>query len=858
MEKKLVIIDGSSLLYRAFYALPPTMTAPDGTPTNGVYGFLRMLLGLYRELDPMYMAVTFDKARETFRTEMYDKYKATRKPAPSELVPQFGLIRDVLSVLGVAVYEMEGYEGDDLLGTLSKKYEDQMPVNIVTGDRDALQLVSDKTTVLLTQKGISDMAHMTPEAVKEKYHITPEQVIHMKALMGDTADNIPGVPGIGEKTALALLTEYGTLDNLYAHVEEIKGAKGKKLVEGKESAYLSFRLATIKRDVPMNDHLEEMHQPVHIPEMRELFKRLGINMLSQFAELPRFRELAEEKRQEEILLPTPELWNASVSFANKKVAVYGELEGTAPFFTAQTVVVSSEGNAYYVESSSYDELSKALGKAKVVITYKSKEFFESDFPCEGLPLFDMTLAAYLLDPTKMTYPLSYLAGIFDAPVIYPENLPDAKTRGSVIGAFLLAAYEKAKEKLEKENLISLYETVEMPLVEVLAAMEKAGIATDQEQWQIVSRDMKSREAALIKEIMEEAGEGFNLNSPKQLAYILFEKMGLPAGKKTKTGYSTAADVLETLAEEYPFVKKILEYRTLSKLISTYLDALPLLIRKETGRIHSSFNQMVTATGRLSSSDPNLQNIPVRTEEGKKIRSLFVPGKGYDAFISSDYSQVELRVLAHMSGDESLINAFKNQEDIHRRTAAEVLGIPFEDVTSQQRSHAKAVNFGIIYGISDFGLARQLGISRKEAADYIEKYFKRYPRIHAFMNEMVEKAKETGKATTLFGRTRELPDIHSKNFNRRSFAERTAMNTPIQGTAADIMKLAMIEVYRRMKQEGLKSRVLLQVHDELVAETVVEEKEQVKALLKEAMESVVSLKVPLVADVKEGRNWAETK
>lgn len=858
MEKKLVIIDGSSLLYRAFYALPPTMTAPDGTPTNGVYGFLRMLLGLYRELDPMYMAVTFDKARETFRTEMYDKYKATRKPAPSELVPQFGLIRDVLSVLGVAVYEMEGYEGDDLLGTLSKKYEDQMPVNIVTGDRDALQLVSDKTTVLLTQKGISDMAHMTPEAVKEKYHITPEQVIHMKALMGDTADNIPGVPGIGEKTALALLTEYGTLDNLYAHVEEIKGAKGKKLVEGKESAYLSFRLATIKRDVPMNDHLEEMHQPVHIPEMRELFKRLGINMLSQFAELPRFRELAEEKRQEEILLPTPELWNPSVSFANKKVAVYGELEGTAPFFTAQTVVVSSEGNAYYVESSSYDELSKALGKAKVVITYKSKEFFESDFPCEGLPLFDMTLAAYLLDPTKMTYPLSYLAGIFDAPVIYPENLPDAKTRGSVIGAFLLAAYEKAKEKLEKENLISLYETVEMPLVEVLAAMEKAGIATDQEQWQIVSRDMKSREAALIKEIMEEAGEGFNLNSPKQLAYILFEKMGLPAGKKTKTGYSTAADVLETLAEEYPFVKKILEYRTLSKLISTYLDALPLLIRKETGRIHSSFNQMVTATGRLSSSDPNLQNIPVRTEEGKKIRSLFVPGKGYDAFISSDYSQVELRVLAHMSGDESLINAFKNQEDIHRRTAAEVLGIPFEDVTSQQRSHAKAVNFGIIYGISDFGLARQLGISRKEAADYIEKYFKRYPRIHAFMNEMVEKAKETGKATTLFGRTRELPDIHSKNFNRRSFAERTAMNTPIQGTAADIMKLAMIEVYRRMKQEGLKSRVLLQVHDELVAETVVEEKEQVKALLKEAMESVVSLKVPLVADVKEGRNWAETK
>jgi DNA polymerase-1 len=451
-----------------------------------------------------------------------------------------------------------------------------------------------------------------------------------------------------------------------------------------------------------------------------------------------------------------------------------------------------------------------------------------------------------------------MAGLFGKPVIYPDDLDSPEEKGCCITLFLISLYDEAKKKLEENGVWKLYDEVEQPLVKVLAAMEKAGIATDQKRWKEVREDMEKEERLLVKEIYTEAGESFNINSPKQLGHILFEKMGMPAGKKTKTGYSTAADVLEELAVSYPMVKNILRYRTLSKLVSTYLEALPQLIRKETGRIHTSFNQTVTATGRLSSSDPNLQNIPVRTEEGRKIRSLFVPGEGYDCFISSDYSQVELRVLAHMSGDESLIRAFINKEDIHRRTAAEVLGIPFEDVTPEQRSHAKAVNFGIIYGISDFGLARQLGIPRKEAADYIKTYFERYPRIHEFMNSMVEEAKKTGRAVTLFGRYRELPDINSKNFNRRSFAERTAMNTPIQGTAADIMKMAMIEVYNRLKKGGYKSRVLLQVHDELVAEVVKEEKEEIAALLKDAMESVVTLKVPLVADVNEGKNWAETK
>lgn len=863
MKKKLVIIDGSSLLYRAFFALPPTMTSPEGVPTNAVYGFLRMLLGLYRDLDPEYMAVTFDKDRHTFRTEMFQDYKATRKPAPPELIPQFDLILDVLSVLGVAVYSISGYEGDDILGTLSARYEKELPVDIVTGDRDALQLSSSRTTVLLTQKGITNMAVMTPEAVFEKYHITPSQVIDMKALMGDTADNIPGVPGIGEKTALGLLTEYKDLDNLYAHVDEIKGARGKKLTAHKDMAYLSYKLATIKRDVPLDTKLEDMKQPVHFAEMKELFGKLGINLLKQFEELPRFRELSQVKKEEsEEILPTVEIWDSSVSFKGKVVGLWvglwAHLTGRAPFLKAEGLVAAAGGHAWLLEKESYEKASKALEEAEAVVTEDSKAVIESDFPCENIPFFDVTLAAYLLDPTRVTYPLSYLAGLFGKPVIYPDDLDDMKEKGCCISLFLSSLYEEAVKKLEENGVLSLFRKVEQPLVPVLAAMEKAGIATDQGKWRLVKGEMEKEERLLVKDIYTEAGEAFNINSPKQLGHILFEKMGMPAGKKTKTGYSTAADVLEELALSYPMVKNILRYRSLSKLVSTYLEALPQLINPDTGRIHTSFNQTVTATGRLSSSDPNLQNIPVRTEEGKKIRSLFVPGEGYDCFISSDYSQVELRVLAHMSGDESLIKAFVNKEDIHRRTAAEVLGIPFEDVTPEQRSHAKAVNFGIIYGISDFGLAKQLGIPRKQAADYIEAYFKRYPSIHDFMHSMVDKAKETGRAVTLFGRYRELPDINSKNFNRRSFAERTAMNTPIQGTAADIMKMAMIEVYKKMKQGGYKSRVLLQVHDELVAEVVNEEKEEIANLLKTTMESVVNLKVPLVADVNEGKNWAETK
>ena len=858
MENKLVIIDGSSLLYRAFYALPPL--SKNGVYTNAVFGFLRMLLSIYRTLDPEYMAVSFDKSRETFRTKMYSEYKATRKPAPDELVPQFALIKEVLRVMGVAVYEPEGYEGDDVLGTLSRRYEDSLPVYIVTGDRDALQLSDEHVTVLLTRKGISQMDAMTPEAVMEKYQITPSQVIDMKALMGDASDNIPGVRGVGEKTALKLITRYKTLDGIYDHLDEIKGALHKKLEADKEAAYLSYDLATIRRDIPLESTLDEMKQPVHLDEMNALFRRLGMDtMVSEFSRLPRFEALAREKKE---LIATQikeaEPWSEDISVEGETLALVIPFTGTAPFLQAPFVMIVSHDHVWRAEKEQFPQVQKVLSKAAHVVVTDSKKLWESDFPLHGLALEDISLSAYVLNPGRTDYPLSYLAEFCGIDPVYPEQMETPEESGAVTGTFLLSVYAHLVPEMEKNGVEALYRNIELPLVEVLAAMEKAGIATDQKRWKEVLEDMQQRERHILREIYTEAGESFNVNSPRQLSYILFDKMHMPAGKKTKTGYSTAASVLDKLAETYPFVKKILEYRTLSKLISTYLLALPELIRPETGRIHTSFNQTVTATGRLSSSNPNLQNIPVRTEEGRKIRSLFVPGEGYDCFISSDYSQVELRVLAHMSGDPGLIAAFNNKEDIHRLTAAEIMGIPFEEVTPEQRSHAKAVNFGIIYGISDYGLARQLNISREAAARYMKSYFERYPHIHEYMQTMIEQARNTGRAVTMFGRYRELPDIHSKNFNRRSFAERTAMNTPIQGTAADIMKIAMRNVYKKMQAMGCRSRILLQVHDELIVEAVNSEKEMLEKLLKATMEQAVKLRVPLVADVHTGTNWAETK
>ena len=704
------------------------------------------------------------------------------------------------------------------------------------------------------------MDAMTPEAVMEKYQITPSQVIDMKALMGDASDNIPGVRGVGEKTALKLITRYKTLDGIYDHLDEIKGALHKKLEADKEAAYLSYDLATIRRDIPLESTLDEMKQPVHLDEMNALFRRLGLDtMVSEFSRLPRFEALAREKKEQTATqIKEAEPWSEDISVEGETLALVIPFTGTAPFLQAPFVMIVSHDHVWRAENEQFLQVQKVLSKAAHVVVTDSKKLWESDFPLHGLALEDISLSAYVLNPGRTDYPLSYLAEFCGIDPVYPEQMETPEESGAVTGTFLLSVYAHLVPEMEKNGVDALYRNIELPLVEVLSAMEKAGIATDQKRWKEVLEDMQQRERHILREIYTEAGESFNVNSPRQLSYILFDKMHMPAGKKTKTGYSTAASVLDKLAETYPFVKKILEYRTLSKLISTYLLALPELIRPETGRIHTSFNQTVTATGRLSSSNPNLQNIPVRTEEGRKIRSLFVPGEGYDCFISSDYSQVELRVLAHMSGDPGLIAAFNNKEDIHRRTAAEIMGIPFEEVTPEQRSHAKAVNFGIIYGISDYGLARQLNISREAAARYMKSYFERYPHIHEYMQTMIEQARNTGRAVTMFGRYRELPDIHSKNFNRRSFAERTAMNTPIQGTAADIMKIAMRNVYKKMQAMGCRSRILLQVHDELIVEAVNSEKEMLKKLLKETMEQAVKLRVPLVADVHTGTNWAETK
>lgn len=856
MNRKLVIIDGNSLLYRAFYALPAL--SKNGVYTNAVYGFLQMLYGMYRTMDPEYVAVCFDKDKQTFRMDLYADYKGTRKPAPDELVPQFALIRDVLRVMGVAQYELSGYEGDDLIGTLSETYQAEMPVSIITGDRDALQLVSDRVTVYLTHRGTSDMAAMTPDSVFEKYGITPSQVVDLKALMGDASDNIPGIAGVGEKTAVKLLSRYKTLDGVYAEAEHIGGKLGEKIRAGKDAAYLSQKLATIRRDVPLSASLDEMKKPAHTDEMAELFARLGLRKSAKdFAELPRFAALAKESSEETSAETEILPWDKSIDFSGKPAALSLHITGEAPFLSWDTGAVCCDGKIYRVTPECAEDVAAALSRASSVWVVGAKEIIEAEFPTTGIPLADAQIAAYVTDPTRVSYPLSVLADVFEAEAVFTDAA-DADKAEAMRAGFLFALRPKIEAVLEERGLSELFSKIEMPLVPVLAAMERAGIATDEARWQEVLEDGRRRERLILKDIYTEAGTAFNVNSPKQLGQILFEKLGLPAGKKTKSGYSTSADVLENLADDYAIVRHVLAYRSLSKLVSTYLEALPQLIRKDTDRIHTSFNQTATATGRLSSSNPNLQNIPVRTEEGRNIRSLFVPGAGYDCFLSADYSQVELRVMAHMSQDPDMIAAFCAGEDIHRRTAAEVLGISPEDVTAEQRSHAKAVNFGIIYGISDYGLSKQLGITKKAAADYIAAYFARYPRIHEFMKELTEKARETGSAVTLFGRRRELPDIQSKNFLRRSFAERAAMNTPIQGTAADIMKLAMIETAKRLAEGGFRSRILLQVHDELVLEAVDSEVPALSAMLKDAMEGAAKLSVPLRVDIHTGKNWAEAK
>ena len=870
-QKRFLVLDGSSLIFRAFYALPG-LSDSHGQPTGAIFGFSNMLTKLMAEQQPDLMVLAFDKSRHTFRTERYADYKGTRDKTPEELLSQFPLLREFAANMGIPFLEKDNYEADDIIGTLAtqaaaKGYD----VRVITGDRDALQLVRPNLRVLLTKKGISEIKDYDTAAFEEEYGFEPLKLIDLKGLMGDTSDNIPGVPGVGPKTASKLLLAYGSVENVLAHVGEVSGKKLKENLQTyADQARLSKELATIELHVPdlafaeedyrIQPDMEKMQAFCDDHELRAVWR--NFERLYGPAELALDLDGGENGAAAQDL--SYDLWDeAAVKTAARApyLAVSGIFSGLAPFASLEGLAVVAGPDAEKAgfvarDSAAFPALLQLLESDQQAVVFGLKRYDQAGLRGQKA-FFDVELAAYLLEPERSKYALSELSQKYLQEAA-PESFDDEKAQAVWEAKAISRLYPLLGAKLEEEKLTHLMDTIELPLVEVLAAMEQNGVYVNRKHLAEKTEEVAGRLQTIEAAIYEMAGHDFNLNSPKQLGVVLFEELGLPVRKKTKTGYSTNAEVLESLRLEHPIIEQILAYRLWSKLKSTYLDGIAGLIRTDTGRVHTNFNQTVTATGRLSSSDPNLQNIPVRTEEGRMIRALFEPGEGYDYLLSADYSQIELRLLAHMSGDENFIDAFKRGQDIHARTAAEVFGIPLDEVTPELRRHAKAVNFGIVYGISDFGLARNLHISRKEAGDYISRYFTRYPGVRAFMDKVVAEAHETGYVTTMFGRRRELPAIKSRNFNQRMLAERMAMNTPIQGTAADVIKLAMIAAFRKLREAGLKSRILLQVHDELVLEVRESELEAVQAILHEAMENVVSLSVPLSIDVHWGRNWAEAK
>lgn len=870
-QKRFLVLDGSSLIFRAFYALPPNLSDSHGQPTGAIFGFSNMLTKLIAEQQPDLMALAFDKSRHTFRTERYADYKGTRDKTPEELLSQFPLLREFAANMGIPFLEKDNYEADDIIGTLATQAAAEgYDVRVVTGDRDALQLVRPNLRVLLTKKGISELKDYDTAAFEEEYGFEPLKLIDLKGLMGDTSDNIPGVPKVGPKTASKLLLAYGSLENVLAHAEEVSGKKLKeRLIEYADQARLSKELATIELHVPeiefveadyrIQPDMEKMQAFCDAHELRAVWR--NFERLYGPAELALDLGDTGDAAAQDL---SYDLWDeAAIKAAAKApyLAVSGIFEGLAPFASLEGLAVVAGPDAEKAgfvpkDSAAFSALLNLLESEKQAAVFGLKRYDQAGVRGQN-DFFDIELAAYLLEPERSKYALPELSQKY-LQEMAPESFADERSQAVWEAKTISRLYPLLGAKLEEEELTHLMKTVELPLVEVLAAMEQNGVYVNRAHLAEKTEEVADRLQTIEQSIYEMAGHTFNLNSPKQLGTVLFEELDLPVRKKTKTGYSTNAEVLESLRLEHPIVEQILAYRLWSKLKSTYLDGITGLIRTDTGRVHTSFNQTVTATGRLSSSDPNLQNIPVRTEEGRMIRALFEPGEEYDYLLSADYSQIELRLLAHMSGDENFIDAFKRGQDIHARTAAEVFGIPLEEVTPELRRHAKAVNFGIVYGISDFGLARNLHISRKEAGDYISRYFERYPGVRAFMDKVVAEAHETGYVTTMFGRRRELPAIKSRNFNQRMLAERMAMNTPIQGTAADVIKLAMIAAYHRLKEAGVKSRILLQVHDELVLEVVESELDVVQAILRESMEHVVELSVPLSIDIHWGRNWAEAK
>ena len=884
MNKKLVLIDGHSILNRAFYGIPD-LTNAEGLHTNAVYGFLNILFKILEEEKPDYLTVAFDVHAPTFRHKMYDAYKGTRKPMAAELREQVPLMKEMLQAMGVKIIEKEGYEADDILGTIAKRSEREgLEVSVVSGDRDLLQLATEhiKIRIPKTKRTGTEIEDYYAADVVERYQVTPLQFIDVKALMGDTADNIPGVPGIGEKTATNLIVAYGSIEEAYAHVEEIKPNRAKEnLKEHYDMAEMSKTLATIEINADIDYKLEEAALGnLFTEEAYLLCKRLEFkNMLSRFdVSAPQneaeqyFRKITELSEAEAFLVEAKKEKELGFFLVEEK----GKLLGLSlSFGEKNTVFLAVEG--FLTEEYLISALQQLLHAGICGITFSLKPQLRylaagektSEELAKGF--FDAEIAAYLLNPLKNAYSYEDLAKDYLGLMIPSradllgkmsleqamEEQPEAFLK---IVCFVSYISYAAKTALEQElistGMEKLFTEIEMPLLFTLADMEREGIRADKSALKEYGEKLSVRIAELEKQIYEGAGEEFNINSPKQLGVILFEKLKMPYGKKTKTGYSTAADVLDKLAPEYPLVADILEYRQLAKLKSTYADGLVDYIMED-GRIHSTFNQTVTATGRISSTEPNLQNIPIRMELGRLIRKVFLPKEGY-IFADADYSQIELRVLAHMSGDEMLIEAYREAQDIHRMTASQVFHVPFDEVTDLQRRNAKAVNFGIVYGISSFGLSQDLSITRKEAAAYIERYFETYPGIKAFLDGLVEGAKKDGYVSSMFGRRRPVPELSSSNFMQRSFGERVAMNAPIQGTAADIIKIAMNRVHDRLLKEGLKSRLLLQVHDELLVETAEGEVDAVKRILEEEMHHAADLKVALEIDMHTGKNWYEAK
>ena len=901
--KKIVLIDGNSIMNRAFYGIMGSkmLMTKEGTYTNAIYGFLAILFKILEDINPEYLVVAFDLKAPTQRHKLYEGYKATRKGMPNELAEQMPIIKEILRAMNIDIIEKEGYEADDILGTLSRYGEkNDLEVTILSGDRDTFQLATDKVTIRIprTKAGKTETEEYNREKIIETYGIEPKQLIEVKGLQGDTSDNIPGVPGIGEKTALSLIKEYNSIEKLYEKLEKgesnIKGKQKEKLEQNKELAFLSKTLGTINLEVPIEDSLENFKvEEWDKQKVFEIFEKLRFQRF-----IERFN-LREEKKpkEEEILFEVKEKSKEEIIKIiknNQEMIFYLETcqdlkqEKILKEKIKELSIYNEKTNeSYYIKLEEEKEIidfkevleDSKIKKVGINLTKSYILLKQIGITLTGID-YDIQIAGYILDPTKNklnidNLSLDYLdidvSGYLEEKGIKKEQKQmnlfennieeniDERTK-NIITLYSYLIYkikQKTKQEIEKINAQDLFSKIDMPTVEVLSNMQWNGMYVDEQELNKFGEELKNKIEIKTKIIYEMAGEEFNINSTKQLGEILFEKMKLPICKKTKTGYSTDVDVLEKLKNEHPIIKELLEYRQFVKLNSTYVEGLKQYINPVTKRIHSFFHQTITATGRISSTEPNLQNIPTRFELGKRVRKIFKPKEGY-IYIDADYSQIELRVLAHISQDEHMIKAFKEGQDIHKQAASKVFKTPIEEVSKEQRSAAKAVNFGIVYGISDFGLAEQLGISRKQAKEYIEEYLSQYPGIKNFMENIIEQAKEKGYVETLYHRRRYIPELKSNSYTVRQFGNRVAMNTPIQGTAADIMKIAMIKVKNEIEKRNLQSKIVLQVHDEMMIEAKIEEKEEIKEILKQSMETAIDLKVPLIAEIGEAQNWYDCK